>query len=131
VGAWDTGPFDNDAALDWLAELEESGIAAIRSALGRVGSHGRPEADDVSVAVAAAAVLAVAWGTVDSAVPDEVSDWVATQAGLLPTELRPAAIAALDRILTASELGELWEQSDEFDAWQAATSAIRTALGAT
>jgi hypothetical protein len=33
VGTWGAQRFDNDDALDWLAELETDGEAAIRAAL--------------------------------------------------------------------------------------------------
>lgn len=33
MGAWGAGPFENDDAADWKAELEREGAAALVSAL--------------------------------------------------------------------------------------------------
>jgi hypothetical protein len=59
VGAWDSGPFDNDDAADFAGQLDEADqnqrIEMIRDAL-RAGADGDDEA--FPRAVAAAAVLA-------------------------------------------------------------------------
>lgn len=37
MGAWGAGPFDNDAALDWVWELDESSdLGVVRGAITRV-----------------------------------------------------------------------------------------------
>lgn len=59
MGAWGHGSFQNDCALDWLAELEAGGIEAIREAL-QPSAHEYIEVDDASNAIAAAVEIVAA-----------------------------------------------------------------------
>ncbi len=54
MGAWGSGPFENDDACDWLDELADSGVAALRAALALADDAEYLEAPDGSVIVAAA-----------------------------------------------------------------------------
>ena len=40
MGAWDVGAFDNDDAMDWVADLERRGEDAVRAALAAVADAG-------------------------------------------------------------------------------------------
>ena len=64
AGAWDTGPFDNDDALDWVWELSESNdLAVIEATLeSAANSSGYLEAPTASMAIAAAEVVAALRG---------------------------------------------------------------------
>jgi hypothetical protein len=113
MGAWDSGPFGNDDALDFLDYLGEltgtERVPRIRAALD--GDDGYLELAEGCAAVAAAALVAVANGMPpgDAKLPDEV-DW----AGTVPAdeEIRAQARAALDRVSgTGSEWRELWEEA--------------------
>ena len=57
MGAWGSGPFENDDACDWLDELADSGVAALREALALADAADYLEAPDGSVVVAAAEVV--------------------------------------------------------------------------
>jgi uncharacterized protein DUF4259 len=63
MGTWDFGPFDNDTAADFVADIDEASgreqLVKLRAALVAVeGSVDRIDAPDVEVAVAAAALVA-------------------------------------------------------------------------
>ncbi len=60
MGTWGALPFENDAALDWLADLERRGTVAIDEALGDVTGREAADSDEASEAVAAAATVAAA-----------------------------------------------------------------------
>ena len=81
MGAWGSGPFDNDDAADWLAELEDRGIEAIAAAFDAIPSDVAQyvEIPECSAAVAAAEVLAIMRGNESGRIPSEVENWAADQ----------------------------------------------------
>jgi hypothetical protein len=124
MGAWGTGPFENDAALDWRARYEEAGVGAIEGAVRAVlRSSGRVDTDRAAEGVAAAATLAelLQAAPTGSARSEAIDRTV---------RLAPDAIAALDRIVQKSELAELWAETDELEAWASAVRGIQAQLAA-
>lgn len=142
MGAWGTGPFDNDDAADFSAELREVADAdeaneVCSRAFRRVSTAGYPEVSEVSEAIAAAVVVAVAAGgnaelLVTPYGPGTrasglLAQWPTAQFGLL----KALASAALDRILDPegeNEWTELWQESGNLDEAQAALEPVRAAL---
>ena len=128
MGAWGTGTFENDDALDWIADFCESpsegDLVAALSAAADV--DGYVEAPDAANALAAAEVVAALKGApTDSAV---IADYlpVMEQAGIRPTDVLMAlTLRAIDRVVSNSELKELWDEVDDSPAWYAAVAALR------
>ena len=123
-GAWDTGSFDNDDALDWILELSESNeLSVIESALeNAVGASGYLEAPMGSMAIAAAEVVVALRGEPKSQLPSEVTDWVNAHKFSVGTDLLETARNAIsaERNPESSELAQLWSEAEELtDAWQA------------
>jgi hypothetical protein len=131
MGAWDSGPFDNDDAADWLIEtagaeapartkLEEA--LALGKAGGRLGTRLACEA------VAAMALVAMAW---DDTLRERWSLQLGSEGLDIAATL--AASRALRRVaadcvplLAASELMELWGADEE---WWEALQMIATSVG--
>lgn len=120
MGAWGHGGFDNDDALDFVAELaagETWGPAA--AALASVIEVGRDylEAPAASKALAAAEVISAAAGRPSPRLPSEVAAWVARTTapgrGMIET-----AHGAVERVLKDSELRDLWSASPKASMWQ-------------
>ncbi|MGH3360852.1 MAG: DUF4259 domain-containing protein [Nocardioides sp.] len=129
MGAWGTGPFDNDDAADWSADLENADDPAhlIEETLAlAVAATDHLQVDVANQAVGAAAALAsglAAGLDVDPSYgPQDIT--------VSPTpELASLAVRALDRVTARdSEWRELWEESDESAAALASVARIRTAL---
>ncbi|MFE5299527.1 DUF4259 domain-containing protein [Streptomyces sp. NPDC056632] len=131
MGTWDIGPFDNDTAADFSYTVDEAPaekkadvlLAAFREVVGTGEEY--LDADLAVEAVAAAALVAAQCPggepVTTSYGPDEPLP-------PLPTELRPVAVAALDRVLgPESELLELWEESDGTE-WKAGIVRLRAVL---
>lgn len=123
MGAWDHTTFGNDDACDWGGDLRShEDLSFLEETLDRVVEVGGEylEAPESSEAIAAAEVIARLqgrFGTRD-AYTKSVDEWVAAHRMAVPPELAQKARAALDRVLTRpSELLELWEESDDFQAW--------------
>ncbi len=130
MGAWGTGSFENDDAMDWVSELAAgSGDAALRAALMRVasGDDHYLESPDCSIAIAAAEAVAAAQGHPSGSLPEEVARWVETKP-IVATELAAVAMAAVDRIVRKSELKDLWDESDSPEAWRDAMTDLRRRL---
>ena len=130
MGAWGIGSFDNDDAADWVYELEESsGAEAIRTALQAISPDAYLEAPECSSALAAAEVVAALKGHPLATLPPEIVTWVADSNVEVDDELLSAALMAIHRIETESELRELWQETDDFNAWLATLNDLQLRLG--
>jgi hypothetical protein len=135
MGTWSHEPFGNDTASDWAYGLEEQkDFSLVAQAIQAVLDNGADYLDsDLAVeAVAAAEVLAKALGrgTQADAYTEEVDVWVKSIGAKPSAELLSKANAALARIVGPdSELRELWEESDDFAAWESSIKALQSAVG--
>jgi hypothetical protein len=129
MGAWGTGSFENDDASDWVYTLTaDKTLAPATSALALAAGMSYLEAPAACEALAAAEVLAAYQGKPSSALPPEVAEWLmATKPAIGPNDLALAR-TVVQRVLTDSELQELWEDSDEFDSWKAGVEQLATRL---
>ena len=129
MGAWGTGPFENDDASDWVYEVEDGGLDAIHDVLDATVDIDEPGSEVGTAAVAAAELVAVIAGQPGPPLPDEVTALIR---GLGPVEpaLVDAALAAVAHVRTEGELAELWAESDDHDAWLATLDDITRRLQA-
>ena len=132
VGTWGAGVFENDETIDFLTDVEDGGLDALREALDRViDAPGRAEAWAESLAVAAAAIIAAAYDGRADLLPEEASALFADLApGILEhSALRDRARHAMHLVLTGdSELLELWRSSGESDAAITAIADVQSRL---
>jgi Domain of unknown function (DUF4259) len=133
MGAWDFGPFDNDDALDWVWDLEESvDTSVLAEAFERVTEIGDEylEAPECSEAIAAAEVVAALRRRPLAKLPDGVKDWVEAHRDLDVQGLVPTALKVLERIRTKSELKELWDEGKGSPEWYATLDDLEERLRA-
>ncbi len=134
MGAWGVSAFENDYALDWVWELEESQDAGVLlTALRAVVGAGEGEYLDNSVctcAVAAAEVVAAVRGHGKADLPEEVTEWIETHPLVETDRLVELAIQAMERVTHDSEFKELWEEAAEADAeaWKQEMADLRKRL---
>lgn len=130
MGAWGSGPFENDDAGDWVYDLEGADdFALVRDALD-VASSRYLDAHEGAAAVAAAAVVAAALdaGAVDG-LPEEVVAWLEGHARQSEKADAARAAAALDRVVGEhSELADLWDEAPDGPAWRSGIAALRSRL---
>jgi hypothetical protein len=116
--------------MDWLADLgRDGGEDLVRRALAAVANADRAtylEAPECQVAVAAAEAVAAARGAALTDSPQEIVEWAARHP-TLTADLSALAVAAVDRILVASELKDLWDETEP-EAWRASMMALVTRL---
>jgi hypothetical protein len=132
MGAWGAGPFDNDDAGDFAdAVAGKGGLAAIDVVFDQVLAAEYVEAPVASEAIAGAEILAMLAGRPDEKVeyPESINEW-STAAHRAPSSSQIGKVRkVLDRILAPkSELLELWEDSDESEAWKASLEDIKRRL---
>ena len=134
MGAWGPASFDNDDAVDWLAGLSRSTdlrpIQTALEAVTRLQPASYLEAPEASMAVAAAEVVAALLGRPGANLPTEVTAWVEAhhQSGVTD-DLRAAAQRAVARVQAGSELGDLWDESDDAGAaWRQQLNDLLTRL---
>jgi hypothetical protein len=109
AGAWGTGSFDNDDALDWLNNCARLGaLKAVTGALANVSKPGYIEAPEASSAIAAAEVVAAAVGNPPVNAPPEFKSCVESSSRTDLARLAPVVAQRLERVLdpSASELAQ-------------------------
>lgn len=128
MGAWGTGPFENDDAGDWSYELGEGGIAYIRDTLETITTaHAEDylEAPYCSNAIAAAEVVAAMKGSGLKDLPEEVTSWLETKPKA-PPDLVKLAREAVSRLITDSELKDVWDEAlpEDAELWKASVDDL-------
>lgn len=131
MGAWGAGPFENDDAVDWVWELEDDTDGALLiaafDAVVQLPSGEQPEAPESSNALAAAEVVASARGHRSGELPTEAEEWIGRHAEDVDDDLVALASAAVDRVLSDSELADLWDDAGDPE-WRVVTNALRSRL---
>ncbi len=139
MGAWATGPFDNDDAAAWAGELDDAEPVdrpyMIRAALVEAADEKDYLAVSVAeIAVAAAAVLAASQPGgpefESSFAPDFLQLGGVDGVDGAPDDLVPLALRALDRVVADdSEWYDVREERGDLDAAITALVPVREALG--
>lgn len=134
MGTWGAGPFDNDDALDLVADLDEASDAEVvdglRDALAEIAASGYLEAPAVSEAVAAACLVAARL----EGGPRPIIEAATAFLDAHPFDVDRALQADAERALTRAferadnEWYELWEDADALDEVEAALAPYREVL---
>lgn len=111
MGAWGHRSFENDGALDWIAELSGGKAGALTRTLERIVNRRQvADVDDASAAIAAAEVVAAARGHACKGLPDQVELWLDANATKVTQRHGVLARTAVLRVQSASELQQLWAE---------------------
>ncbi|MDB6195768.1 DUF4259 domain-containing protein [Vibrio parahaemolyticus] len=128
MGAWSEDNFGNDSASDWIWELEKSkGVNTLLSPIQSVlNENDYLEVDICSEALAASEVIAAAITNDHTLLPDEARSWLNRKQGWLigrkpqvTAEHAKQALRAVQKVLSNSELQELWEEDGVNEKWRA------------
>ncbi len=132
MGAWGPGNFENDAAQDWLYDFGENDFRLIDRTLAGVAAMieaDELDADEASEVLAAAECVAAATGFPLENPPQELAEWLAENSPMpVKPEYVQMARQAVARVLTKSELRELWLASEEFGEWETAVHNLQSRL---
>lgn len=122
MGAWGLGNWDNDDALDWIAELHDvSGVeAALSASVTHTGACCR--------ALAAAEVVAACLGRGGADLPATARAWIARHRTECPEELARTAAHVVQIIGSKSELQALFDEAGRHGAWHAILDELAARL---
>ncbi|HEY3534751.1 MAG TPA: DUF4259 domain-containing protein [Pedococcus sp.] len=136
MGTTGAGPFENDDALDFLDDLEDSEPTERRkkviAAMERVlGDQGYIEAPPMAEAVAAAAVVAASDDPESAAGEPYLPPWLDDEPLVVDERLEELATQTLHRALRHddNEWWELWEEADASDEVTEVLSRYLDTLG--
>jgi len=132
MGTWDTGIFDNDAACDWVCDLEEAEEdnfldrtldAAIRGEMVRYPTYAEHSA------LAAAEIIAALLGRPCGALTETAEEWLANNPRPPSPELVEKALVAIDKVAADSPLAKSirFEKSKKA-AWEACIEDLKARL---
>ena len=108
MGSWGSGTLDNDDSWDWLNDWhEEVHRYNLTDTLEAV--TGFPQEEYLEL-------------------PDELRTWAASQPDPVPASLLDLTLRAVRRIRTNSEMQEVWAESEEGAAWEAAMGDLQARL---
>lgn len=136
MGAWGTGSFDNDDAMDFVGDYEEGGVDVVTRAFADLSTEAETGFIDVPtacIALAAAEIVANAFGSPREDLPDTViavldrhAEGIAEETGL-----KASAVEAAEAVLAGadtSELYDLWADTDELSDWKEDVGDLVTRL---
>ena len=131
MGCWAIGSFGNDDAADWISDLtQQKDLSLVRESIAELlAFDGYLDAPYATQALAAIEVVAAVLGRPTAAAQsqEELMSWVANTRASADPELVSQCLAAIDRISgPESELRELWEDTDDFQEWQADVAKLRS-----
>jgi hypothetical protein len=129
MGTWGHRNFENDSALDFVADVEERGFDRIEEAIRVVANYPEEdylEIDDSVAALAAIEYIAAAKGQQSEDFPEDAEDWLQKAGTDTLLKQDAAAVAkAIDRIRNNSELRDLWgEEGADPKLWLAVLSDL-------
>ena len=126
MGAWGTGPFENDTALDWFTELEEeNSFSSLLRKIEEVVTDDYLEADIVSEAVASIAIFAAIKSNQSNFLPEFESSSLTELRGLFLDKMDHNTYSLLEDAIEMirrsddNELYDLMFQSDDLEEWLA------------
>lgn len=134
MGAWGTGLFENDDALDFAGDVvERGGLALVENVLVELLDMGDEyiEAPEAEQALVAAEIVAALAGRPAAEYPDELAEWLDELDAVPDEALVDTARRTVQRVLTPpSELLELWEEAgeDDYAEWRVGVEAIAARL---
>jgi hypothetical protein len=133
VGAWGYGPFENDDAMDWIAELSESDDAGfLLRTLRELDQCAGIDGPDGCVGIAAAEAVAASRGRPHDSLPEQVREWVATTGARADTHVTDLALRVIGTINSSedSELRLLWDEQPDGPSWHETVDDLRQRLQA-
>ena len=126
MGAWGTGPFENDMALDLFAELEEeTSFSVIRRKIEEVVTDDYLDADQVSEAIASIAFLTAIKVNDTRFVPEFETSSLSTLRSMFLSKIDDGLLSLVEDALGIirrsddNELYDLWAEQEGFEDWMA------------
>jgi hypothetical protein len=130
MGTWGHKTFENDYALDWVADLPANGWQHVESTLANITSDKKhwPDTPYDEEVVAAVASVLVALGECMPDFIEQVPGWDNCPYGIPPPILIAKAKRAVTYLLTESELRDRCESEDDLEAWMLEVTQLKNLI---
>jgi hypothetical protein len=134
MGAWGSGPLENDNASEYADGVADgTDLSPVERALDKVvkAKVNYVAASDGAEALAACEIIARLLGHQGETTPrdSKIDEWIESIKLAPSSELIEKAQAAISRVMTErSELKLLWMDSNDFDAWKHAVEDLAQRL---
>jgi hypothetical protein len=133
MGAWGHLNFENDTALDFVWDLEEKGTERIKNAIEAINAREEDsflDSDLCAEALAAIEFIAATKGRIAEDFPEDAREWLkANEAGIpVNNYWITKSKQAIDRIQHNSELKDLWEETEDHEAWTKVLEDLNTRI---
>lgn len=127
---WDTSSFGNDGAQEWLKDLSVSKTGdPVRIAIETIyGADNFIDAGDAERAIAACEIIAASRGVGAAKMPAEATLWIKSQRYRAPDALVMGGVEILGRIISKSELRDLWDGTNAAKNWLDSTRDLQARL---
>ena len=116
--------FENETASQFISEINTNGHGLISVALERAMDEDEPlTIFECEEALIAAEIIAASLGKPATDFPEEMIEWIGQFLPEKSTQHRDVillaekAADAIDRVVTNSELRELWDEHPQFNEW--------------
>jgi len=130
MGAWGTGHFENDDAMDLIAGVQGPGDLDRVLRAAAESEEASVDASVASEAMAAAEVVAAMMGRPSGDCPEELTKRLDALGAPEPALVRLAQ-ESVSRVLMESELVDLWAESDETEGWNRSVTDLIARLDPT
>ena len=137
MSSWDTGPFDNDGAMNFVGKLDqydpEGTASQIRGVMASVVESAKyVEAAQMNLAVAGACLVAAVSGARQAVTSPFVRDWLVAATFPVTPEMRALALAVFNRAFepSANEWFDLWDASGSLDEVRRGLTPFQHAVAA-
>jgi len=137
MGTWGTGYFEDDFALDFMQDIEDSKDPKqkIKEALQTALTNDYLEGDDGTAVIVSATYIdaqlnGTRFGAETREEPLDVDTFSSRNPNVVFSDLKADAITALKKVISGnSELNELWEENDEdYPEWRAGVDKLISSL---
>lgn len=129
MGAWGPKTFEDDTAMDWIAELVDSDDERTFLLDSIQVGPGSLEADECSVVLAASETVVAILDEPRPGLPEELADWLADNDCDDISDLPAIAVKSVTKVLGEdSELNELWQEGEGYEEWRAEVEQLQEIL---
>jgi hypothetical protein len=135
MSSWDTGPFDNDGAMNFVGSLEHMSPDKSAARIGEgmadvVQATGYISAARMNVAIAGACLVCALTGARNAVSSPFVRDWVVAAGFAPPPALTELALAVFDRAFEPvdNEWFDLWYAGGRIDEVREGLAPFRQVL---
>jgi len=129
MGAWGPKTFEEDIAVDWIAELVDTDDERSFLLDSVTVDSDELDSEQCSVILAASEAIIAVLDEPRSGMPDELVDWLGDNDCDDISDLPAVAVHSVEKVLSeGSEMRVSWEEGVGYEEWRAEVEQLREIL---